>query len=296
MHSRYERRLLDTAVGAQEVVICSRCTSAPGLAASHAADESDERSSRMSTGRRSGRRPAASRSAGPCAAPTRPPPAPRGDAATVGSGSARTSRISVIRLTAAANRPGRRAPGRPPGASGLPPVARSPSACGARSCWLASRSARRTSSGALPGQTKEPADGQADHHLATAGGRYPAAVACNGCAPAATPTACRAGGRQRPRPGRDPDRLAGQGNPFYLHVRQVRQQHAQGIKDQSVHIITKATSAPSVTCRTTSRKLCQSEISADVDTPAHGLLAFLTSGVRSACAGPGRAGQAQVIW
>jgi hypothetical protein len=44
-------------------------------------------------------------------------PSTLGDALTVGSGMARISRISVIRLTPAANRPASRAPARPPSAS-----------------------------------------------------------------------------------------------------------------------------------------------------------------------------------
>jgi len=40
----------------------------------------------------------------------------------------------------------------------------------------------------------------------------------------------RAPGRRGPRPGQDPDRPAGPGDPFNLYVRPVRQQHPSNIK------------------------------------------------------------------
>ena len=48
--------------------------------------------------------------------------------------------------------------------------------------------------------------------------------------PAGHRSAPRAGGHRSCRPGQDPDQPAGPGHLFYLHVRQVRQQHPGNIK------------------------------------------------------------------
>src|SRR6185437_2059984 len=99
-------------------------------------------------------------------------PSTLGDALTVGSGIARISRISVIRLTPAANRPVSRAPARPPSAS----ATASSSAVTAgvrRACLLVSPltcSANITLAHSGD-RHRNRADRQADHHLGAADGR-----------------------------------------------------------------------------------------------------------------------------
>jgi hypothetical protein len=79
-------------------------------------------------------------------------------------------------------------------------------------------------------QAEEPAHDQADHHFAASGSGVEQPPLITAVDPPRLCPAPRAHSRRRPRPSGDPDEPTDSGNPFYLHVRQVRQQHAGIIK------------------------------------------------------------------
>lgn len=181
-----------------------------------------------------------------------------GDALTAGSGRARTSRSSVIRLTAAANRPDRRAPARPPSAkataSSTAVTAEVRSACLAVSPLTCSANAflphcgvrhanRRTAGGSPPRSRRR---------------RCPATAAHAGCGPGQTPPGIRGRWPSAPSSWRRPGSGSRSGKPFYLHLRQGRQQHLRSIKTAQRTCSQKPHLAPYATRRIGSRKVSQS--------------------------------------